>query len=116
KVKKEVKKNVKIWSIFLFCQFEPDAPYGFDVIYAADIRIFLRRLLMCCFKDRSVQSGVSRLILSSRTLFAITCLGFAISSFKMAYSVRVSFTACPCTAREREPISKTKSPTERNFV
>ena len=35
----------------------------------------------------------------------MTCLGFSIKSFRMAYSVRVSFTACPWTVRENVSVS-----------
>ena len=40
-----VKKSVKIWSRFLLCQFEADAPYGFDVINSIDIPSSIRQPL-----------------------------------------------------------------------
>ena len=73
-------------------------------------RSFFRRLLMCCFREPSVQSGVSWLIRSRITDLASTWPGFCNSRRQMAYSVRVSFTGYPLTATWWAVGSKVKSP------
>ena len=67
---------------------------------------------MCCFRELSVQSGVSSVIRSKMTALAITCPGFLMSSFKMAYSVFVSFTGQFPTDTSWEEGSSFKSSTE----
>ena len=75
-------------------------------------RSFPRRWLMCVFSELSVQSGVSADILSSKRDLAMTCPGFCIKSFNMAYSVRVRFTGFPSALTECETASSVRVPQE----
>ena len=60
-------------------------------------RNFFRRLLMCCLRELSVQSGVSWLIESKITDFATAFPGFISRSFNSAYYVLVTWIGSPAT-------------------
>ena len=68
---------------------------------------------MWTFSELSVQSGVSSLIRSNMTDFAITWEEFCIKSFKMANSVRVSFTVWPQRVAKRVEVSNSRSSKRR---
>ena len=98
-----VKKNVKIWSRF-FCSanLKPIPQTVSDIVsHPLTSCIFTKIADVLLQKNAQVQSGVSRLILSSRTLFEITCLGFSIAVLRWHNSVQVSFTGCSQTCQRK---------------
>ena len=73
-------------------------------------RSLRRRWLMCILSELSVQSGVSPAMRSRMTERVTTWPGFDMSSFNMAYSVRVSRTSLSPQLTVRAPVSSRSAP------
>ena len=67
---------------------------------------------MCILSELSVQSGVSSAMRSSMAERVTTWPGFSMSSFNMAYSVRVSRTSFSAQLTVRAPVSSRSAPKE----